>query len=152
MSPLFLFFLLAEGDLYVTIAEGLKSSLNIQTWHSKDNDDIYVTKSGHKLYNIDSININKKVKWAHGNDHSKWCVATETSWTCIADSNREESQFIRGGGALCIESEDVAKVFRDIGKVKEEEEEDWKASKKRPRPLSLDKAELETKGKLKKAR
>uniref|UniRef100_I3JKL5 deoxyribonuclease II n=1 Tax=Oreochromis niloticus TaxID=8128 RepID=I3JKL5_ORENI len=92
------------GDLYVTIADTLKSDLYIQTWHSKP-ETMDTTTDGHKLYNI---------KPPFGCDHSKWCVSDSENWMCVGDSNRQPSQFKRPGGALCINSKPVADAFREI--------------------------------------
>ncbi|XP_005475810.2 deoxyribonuclease-2-beta-like isoform X1 [Oreochromis niloticus] len=94
----------SEGDLYVTIADTLKSDLYIQTWHSKP-ETMDTTTDGHKLYNI---------KPPFGCDHSKWCVSDSENWMCVGDSNRQPSQFKRPGGALCINSKPVADAFREI--------------------------------------
>uniref|UniRef100_A0A3Q0RLL5 Deoxyribonuclease-2-alpha n=1 Tax=Amphilophus citrinellus TaxID=61819 RepID=A0A3Q0RLL5_AMPCI len=104
-------FAFAVGDLYVTIADELKSDLYIQTWNSDP--DISKSNKGHELYNIVSVKTSVG-EWKHGNDHSKWCVSVSKDWTCVADSNREESQFERPGGALCIENKPVADAFRGL--------------------------------------
>uniref|UniRef100_A0A3Q0RM49 Deoxyribonuclease-2-alpha n=1 Tax=Amphilophus citrinellus TaxID=61819 RepID=A0A3Q0RM49_AMPCI len=105
-------FAFAVGDLYVTIADELKSDLYIQTWKSRP-DCISETNKGHELYNIVSVKTSVG-EWKHGSDHSKWCVSVSKDWTCVADSNREESQFARPGGALCINSKPVTDAFKDL--------------------------------------
>ncbi|KAL3977017.1 caspase recruitment domain-containing protein 6 [Sarotherodon galilaeus] len=101
-----------EGDLYVAIADTLRSNLYIQTWNS-DPENTYTTKDGRDLSNIDSVET-AAGSWSHGCDHSKWCVSDSKDWMCVGDSNREPSQFKRPGGALCINSKDVADAFRKI--------------------------------------
>lgn len=108
-------FTLAEGDLYVTIADTLQSNLSIQTWRSKSGKP-FTTKNNHSLYNIVEVKT-AAGSWKNGSDHSKWCVSDSKDWMCVGDSNREPSQFKRPGGALCINSKPVADAFRTIKKI-----------------------------------
>lgn len=108
-------FTLAEGDLYVTIADTLQSNLYIQTWRSEPGK-TFMTKNNHKLYNIVEVET-AAGSWKKGCDHSKWCVSDIQNWMCVGDSNREPSQSERPGGALCINSKPVADAFRQIGTV-----------------------------------
>lgn len=109
----------AKGDLYVTIADTLKTDLYIQTWRSNPKDlnkhPLNETNNGYKLDTIMSVKT-AAGEWQHGCDHSKWCVSDSNSkgWMCVGDSNREPSQFKRPGGALCINSKPVADAFREI--------------------------------------
>lgn len=57
------------------------------------------------VYNVESVDLMGHTVMDTA-DHSKWCVTLSRGWTCIADTNREESQMKRGGGAIC--SDDVA--------------------------------------------
>ncbi|CAI5636629.1 unnamed protein product [Oreochromis niloticus] len=101
-----------EGDLYVAIADTLKSNLYIQTWNSNP-ENTYMTKAGYNLSTIDSVKT-AAGEWKHGCDHSKWCVSDSKDWMCVGDSNRESSQFKRPGGALCINNPSVADAFEGI--------------------------------------
>lgn len=64
------------------------------------------------MFNIKTIKTDLGV-WDPTNDHSKWCVAKDhdNDWTCIADVNRAPTQYERRGGALCIRSEGIKKIF-----------------------------------------
>uniref|UniRef100_A0A668RCF2 deoxyribonuclease II n=2 Tax=Oreochromis aureus TaxID=47969 RepID=A0A668RCF2_OREAU len=104
-----------EGDLYVTIADTLRSNLYIQTWHSKPEDPNKRPKK-YQLVTIMSVKT-AAGSWEHGSDHSKWCVSDSKDWMCVGDSNREPSQFERPGGALCINSKPVADEFRQIKSI-----------------------------------
>uniref|UniRef100_A0A7N6ASI5 Deoxyribonuclease-2-alpha n=1 Tax=Anabas testudineus TaxID=64144 RepID=A0A7N6ASI5_ANATE len=95
------------GDLYVTIANTLKTNLYAQTCGGQDG------RSAHSVYNIEQIQF-LLVEFKQGSDHSKWCVSEDKDWTCIGDSNRALSQFDRPGGALCIKNEGVRKAFFDL--------------------------------------
>jgi deoxyribonuclease-2 len=46
------------------------------------------------------------------NDHSKWAVSTQGSIVCIGDINRMTTQFGRGGGTACMESDPLAVFLR----------------------------------------
>jgi deoxyribonuclease-2 len=46
------------------------------------------------------------------NDHSKWAVATTQPIVCIGDINRMTTQYGRGGGTACIESQPLADFLR----------------------------------------
>ncbi|KAL3977019.1 G protein-coupled receptor [Sarotherodon galilaeus] len=108
-----------DGDLYVTIADTLESNLYIQTWRSDPKDlnkrPLSKTNKGYKLDTIIKVGTAAGT-WEHGSDHSKWCVSDSKDWMCVGDSNREPSQFERPGGALCINSKDVADAFKGITK------------------------------------
>ncbi|XP_026225544.1 deoxyribonuclease-2-alpha-like [Anabas testudineus] len=102
------------GDLYVTIANTLKTNLYAQTCGGQDGrSGPYCPDGGQNVYNVESIKFSTvpDVQWNRGSDHSKWCVSEDNDWTCIADSNRAVSQFRRPGGALCIKNKGVNNAF-----------------------------------------
>ncbi|XP_043834997.1 deoxyribonuclease-2-alpha isoform X2 [Dromiciops gliroides] len=44
-------------------------------------------------------------------DHAKWCVALNSTWTCIGDLNRNRAEEHRGGGTLCSQMPALWKAF-----------------------------------------
>ncbi|XP_028275598.1 deoxyribonuclease-2-beta-like [Parambassis ranga] len=102
-----------DGDLYVTIAELVSSSLAVQTWGCQPyRAPSYCVSNRHKVFNVNSIKTGLG-EWKPNHDHSKWCVAQDQNknWTCIADVNRAVTQYERRGGALCIQHEKIKEYF-----------------------------------------
>lgn len=110
--------LLADGDLYVMIAQKVKSDLRVQTWGcQKGRDGPYCETGSYKVLNVNSKPKKASLReWSYRVDHSKWCVAETNNWVCIADVNRAKSQYKRPGGALCIENEKVKDFFQEFRK------------------------------------
>ena len=86
---------------------------------------------GKSVLNINAVK-NALGQWKPPADHSKWCVATDQNkhWTCIADVNRGESQYLRFGGALCVNNEKIQQKFLTFAK----EHDICPESRKRPYP------------------
>ncbi|CAF1279711.1 unnamed protein product [Adineta steineri] len=60
--------------------------------------------------NIEKLSFNFTVH----NDHSKWLVSQNHTWTCIGDMNRQIDQKIRHGGFACINNKDIQQRFRQL--------------------------------------
>uniref|UniRef100_A0A8C6V832 Deoxyribonuclease-2-alpha n=1 Tax=Neogobius melanostomus TaxID=47308 RepID=A0A8C6V832_9GOBI len=107
------FILCAEGDLYLQLADHLKSDIKVQTWGRQKERTRNVQGKDHDVINIDEVKTDVG-EWEKCNDHSKWAVTTSQNvhWTCIGDSNRSPSQSERPGGALCIKSKGVTDIFK----------------------------------------
>lgn len=103
-----------SADLYSgLITNTLPSNLYVKSW-GKMHDSLASNCSSsipHHVYNVKTVKLLKH-DFNDTVDHSKWCVTSDESWTCVADMNRETSQMGRGGGALCMDSYEVAKAFR----------------------------------------
>ncbi|CAG5095551.1 Similar to DNASE2: Deoxyribonuclease-2-alpha (Homo sapiens) [Cotesia congregata] len=88
------------------IAPELKSDLLAETWLN-GRGKLPSECSGSKVQNVQSIVLNAaNVDFKSSRDHSKWAV-TQTNkknrnWVCIGDINRANTQFNRGGGAVCV--------------------------------------------------
>uniref|UniRef100_A0A8D0A0F8 Deoxyribonuclease-2-alpha n=1 Tax=Sander lucioperca TaxID=283035 RepID=A0A8D0A0F8_SANLU len=105
-----------EGDLYLTIAETYKTDVRVQTWGGQSGrDGDYCEDKQRQVINIDSLKTDLGT-WNAGNDHSKWCVSTESKnhLICIADMNRSDSQYERPGGALCFEHKKASQLFKGV--------------------------------------
>jgi len=98
------------GDL---VAPALKINLLTETWTNGQGTPLpsrcNVT---YKVENVKEMELNDITFMSH-KDHSKWAVSTrpQQPWVCIADINRMESQFKRGGGSLCFENKVLWKNF-----------------------------------------
>jgi len=66
-----------------------------------------------KVYNVHDISIksSQKISFSTLHDHSKWMVSNDNNLLCVGDINRQEHQKIRGGGTVCMQMKDVAKVY-----------------------------------------
>ncbi|KAL7062416.1 hypothetical protein AAHC03_01156 [Spirometra sp. Aus1] len=109
-------------DLYKSwIAPELNSSLIAECWRHDRNDlpsncsgDFWVRNALHlKWPSSTEVSFNSTV------DHSKWAVTDRQvddrkQWICLGDINRAESQFHRGGGAMCINNSTLRNLFYDI--------------------------------------
>ncbi|RWS21211.1 plancitoxin-1-like protein, partial [Leptotrombidium deliense] len=115
----------ASGDLYgAYIAPSLKNDLSVETWRRGAGGPLTSNcSSTYKIINVDTLemkfkggNIFTTDEWLYTQDHAKWAVTTASisPFVCIADINRMESQFKRGGGSLCFNDSDVWKQFNDI--------------------------------------
>ncbi|KAM6921979.1 deoxyribonuclease-2-alpha-like [Xenentodon cancila] len=68
----------------------------------------------HHVYNVETVQLPNGEHFRNTKDHSKWCVAEDHRWTCVADMNREKSQMSRGGGAICTDNPVVGKAFYEL--------------------------------------
>lgn len=107
-------------DIYANwMNHELKTTLLAQTWRngvggsldsSCPRDDFHVN-------NVQDLRIvsqeDKSLSWPAVVDHSKWAISEseDSGVLCIADVNRMESQFKRGGGAVCIKCPSCWSVY-----------------------------------------
>ena len=106
-------------DMYSgLIATYFKEDLLVQSWRNGAGEKLDSDCTDkYKVQNIDRIGMTslKSVDWNSTEDHSKWVISSDStgqSYTCISDINRMKSQFKRGGGSLCIHSNQVWKIFK----------------------------------------
>lgn len=99
----------------MAIGRHFNNDVFAQTWGGQPHrDKSFCMTNLPKVYNVKDIS-NNVGGWKPSCDHSKWCVldSQNNHWVCIGDVNRSESQYLRRGGALCIEDENAKTVFRD---------------------------------------
>ena len=101
-------------DLWDNSVSGFfKSGLNVESWGRP-----YMASScpptiPYPVLNIAKIKIGDYA-WKDTQDHSKWALVTDLSVVCYGDMNRMVSQRVRGGGALCLDSQGFYDAHRSI--------------------------------------
>lgn len=110
-------------DLYSDlIGPALKVDLEVETWQDGEPDeDSDYTHTTHDVMLIDlrtSLGIDAAWHFT-SHDHSKWAVAVdsdknETDWVIVADINRVDSQFERGGCGIAFQNKDLARSLHSI--------------------------------------
>ena len=114
-----------QGDLYADIiAPHLSTDLFVETWRRGAGTPLESNcTSRYKVQNInyvglqfsDDSQVSKSSPWHYLEDHSKWAIGSseETPYVCIGDINRMASQFKRGGGSVCMKSDQIWDVLRN---------------------------------------
>jgi len=101
-------------DLWDNSVSGFfKSGLNVESWGRP-----YMASScpptiPYPVLNIVNIRVGDYA-WKDTQDHSKWALVTDLSVVCYGDMNRMVSQRVRGGGALCLDSQGFYDAHRSI--------------------------------------
>ncbi|XP_012275378.1 plancitoxin-1 [Orussus abietinus] len=108
-----------QKDLYDDfVAPALKSDMLVQSWLN-GRGKLPSECNGTKVMNIQSLVLEKaNVNFKSTHDHSKWAIVVNNnknnSWTCIGDINRADTQYNRGGGAVCFNLPDAWENYRKI--------------------------------------
>ncbi|KHJ88595.1 deoxyribonuclease II, partial [Oesophagostomum dentatum] len=96
------------------IAQTIKAPMAVETWRKGAGKDVGARcdEDKYHVYDITSLVV-LGTKYTYTNDHSKWGVSLkkQVPIVCIGDVNRRESQFKRGGGAVCMKDEKLWKTF-----------------------------------------
>lgn len=105
-----------QHDLYGGwIDEDLGSDLYVETWRRGSGGVLNSScpKNEHHVNNVKDLKYGDVLTWDYLTDHSKWAITDEQNLAtvCIADSNRMNSQFRRGSGAVCIRCPTCWSVF-----------------------------------------
>lgn len=108
-----------NDDLYSGwIDHELKTTLYVETW--RNGAGVVLNSScpqtDYKVNNIVDLKVEEgdtKITWSYSQDHSKWAISQDKDpgVVCISDINRMQSQFKRGGGAVCIKCPSCWSVF-----------------------------------------
>lgn len=93
----------------------LGSSLVSQTWGRPL--DLPWCGSPFTTGNIKEIKISDTIQWSTTQDHSKWLVMNDNSFSCFGDMNRMDSQWGRGGAFYCLKSELLNQALKSIIKT-----------------------------------
>ncbi|KIH57045.1 deoxyribonuclease II [Ancylostoma duodenale] len=97
------------------IALNLHTDMAVETWRNGAAKDVgSQCGGGANVYDVNNIALLGR-SFSSSKDHSKWGVSMseKVPAVCIGDVNRQESQFKRGGGAVCIEDRTLWKTFRE---------------------------------------
>lgn len=113
-----------QGDLYSdVIAPHLSSDLYVETWRRGSGTPLASNcTSKYHVQNInyvkldfsDDSDVKATSAWHYLEDHSKWAVGSsdDLPYVCIGDINRMASQFKRGGGSVCMKSDQIWSVLK----------------------------------------
>eukprot|EP00929_Paragymnodinium_shiwhaense_P092930 TRINITY_DN5297_c0_g1_i1.p2 TRINITY_DN5297_c0_g1~~TRINITY_DN5297_c0_g1_i1.p2 ORF type:complete len:343 (+),score=103.84 TRINITY_DN5297_c0_g1_i1:114-1142(+) len=95
------------------VAKSFRMNFVTETWQNgvgkmKSNCD-----GSYKVYNAKDVSF-PGAKWTETKDHSKWAVSKTGAVFCVGDINRQNGQAHRGGGTVCIKSEEFAKQMQGV--------------------------------------
>ncbi|TKR82396.1 hypothetical protein L596_016127 [Steinernema carpocapsae] len=106
-------------DLYADlVAAKLQGNIYTQTWLKGNGDLKPSCAKDRQVYNIRELTF-PSATFNSSKDHSKW-VVTDTqkgknaSVVCVADINRQKSQFDRAGGAICLQHKGLWRLYRNL--------------------------------------
>jgi hypothetical protein len=93
------------------IVPSLRTSMLSETWSNGGQINLPSNCTGqYHTENIEKLSFNFTVH----NDHSKWLVSQNDTWTCIGDMNRQMEQKKRHGGFACINDKRIQQRFRQL--------------------------------------
>lgn len=102
-----------NNDLYAgCIAPTLQESLWVESW--RHGQDLLGPSCGgsEQVLDVQALTVAGR-SFATVDDHSKWATVTSTAdYVCFSDINRAETQFKRGGGAMCFQDALLAADLR----------------------------------------
>jgi len=100
-------------DLYQDyIAPYFRSTIYTETWPNGAAYDLPSDcSSAYPTYNMNTVQFGT-ASWLRTKDHSKW--AAGPALLCISGINRQDSQFTRGGGALCRQDARVGATMKSV--------------------------------------
>jgi deoxyribonuclease-2 len=90
-------------DLYDgCVGPRLESDLWVESWIRGSAEGPSCPTGGYETLDIQYVDFGSDYSWTETNDHSKWAVAVNISQVCMGDINRMTTQYVRGGGTVCI--------------------------------------------------
>lgn len=109
-------------DMYSDwLNDELKSTLYVETWRNGAGTSLNSSCPRNNFYvkNVQDLRFPleiEKLTWSYRQDHSKWAISDnkEHAIVCITDINRMQSQFKRGGGAVCFKCPSCWSVFNRL--------------------------------------
>lgn len=105
-----------NADLYDGIvAPTLKADMLVESWRRGSAIPLACSKAYHANDAL-SIKVGSTQEFSYTKDHSKMARSTDTTkpFLCIGDINRMTSQYVRGGGTLCTNSNFLWQAFNVI--------------------------------------
>lgn len=111
-----------DGDMYSSwINNELETALYVESWRNGKGNPLESScpRDSYSVNNVRTMKLgvqDARISWSSSIDHSKWAISNEKSsgYVCIADINRMQSQFKRGGGAICIHSPSCWSLFSGL--------------------------------------
>ncbi|KAL7636866.1 UNVERIFIED_CONTAM: hypothetical protein RMT77_012624 [Armadillidium vulgare] len=105
-------------DLYSNlVAPVLKTDLYVESWRNGPEPLPSSCNASFNVENIERIETSSaSFSFSTHQDHSKWAVSQnpDKPYVCIGDINRMETQFVRGGGTVCIWSLSLWHRFKNL--------------------------------------
>lgn len=109
-------------DMYSDwLSDELKSALYVETWRNGAGTSLNSSCPRNSFYvkNIQDLRLTlktEKLTWSYRQDHSKWAISEnkDQANVCITDINRMQSQFKRGGGAVCFKCPSCWSIFNQL--------------------------------------
>ncbi|XP_076755018.1 deoxyribonuclease II [Xylocopa sonorina] len=98
------------------VAPQLQSNLYVQSWLN-GRGKLPSICHRRKIHNVETLKFDAaNVDYSSSHDHSKWAITDSTNkrWVCIGDINRADTQYSRGGGAVCFEDRRLWNDYRDV--------------------------------------
>lgn len=93
------------------IVPSLRTTMLSETWSNGGQINLPSNCTGeYHTENIEKLSFNFTVH----NDHSKWLVSENNTWTCIGDMNRQVEQIKRHGGFVCINNKNIQQRFKQL--------------------------------------
>jgi len=123
-----------NADLYEDyVAPVLQTGLVVQSWcggtYGNDCEPSYCKgnpiqkpsnpQQGESTYPYDSISIENVnfngLQYINKYNHAKWAISnSNTPWFCASDNNREYTQRLRGGGAICMQNSALFNSLKNV--------------------------------------
>lgn len=109
-------------DMYSDwLNDELKSTLYVETWRNGAGTSLNSScpRNSFNVKNVQDLRLpleTDKLTWSYRQDHSKWAISEnkDHAIVCISDINRMQSQFKRGGGAVCFKCPSCWSVFNRL--------------------------------------
>ncbi|KAF8373455.1 nuc-1, partial [Pristionchus pacificus] len=112
---------LFNDDLWAAAVAPVYGPLEVETWR---NDQVHLIptdcNSTTPVYDGQEIKVGGSAQFKYTHDHSKYARtldATRDKVVCIGDINRMTSQYVRGGGTVCIFDDELWKAYDTIKEI-----------------------------------